>query len=56
MASEQGYGIKCEPDMSGQSDYYNPLPQFGQESGLQAANEMDLSGFLEMDDKTLSGE
>ena len=58
MATDQslGYGIKCEPDMSYSSDYFQTPPNFLQDS-IPEGNEdgMDFSGLLEMDDKALSG-
>ena len=55
MATDQGYGIKCEPDMSFQSDYYHPPSLFSQDASQRGDLDMDLTGFLEMDDKALSG-
>ena len=55
MTTDQGYGIKCEPDMSLQPDYFHAPSHYGQDQGKEApiTPDMDLSSFLEMD---LSGE
>ena len=54
-ASGSSYGIKCDPDMSFQPDCYPPMYQCDQQALQEPAAEMDLAGFLEMDDKMLSG-
>lgn len=55
MAADLDYGIKCEPDMSLQAEYYHAPSSIGQDLGQEAPIPpgMDLSSFLEMD---LSGE
>lgn len=55
MAADLDYGIKCEPDMSLQAEYFHAPSSIGQDLGQEAPipPEMDLSSFLEMD---LSGE
>ena len=51
-----GYGIKCDPDMSFGPDSYPPVYQCEQQPLAEPPCDMDLAGFLEMDDKMLSGE
>ena len=57
-ACGSSYGIKCDPDFGFQPDCYPQPYQCDQQLGQlpqEPANEMDLTGFLEMDDKMLSG-
>jgi hypothetical protein len=49
-----GYGIKCDPDMSFGPDSYPPVYQCEQQPLAEPPCDMDLAGFLEMDDKMLS--
>ena len=56
MAACGGYGIKCDPDMSFGPDSYPPVYQCEQQPLAEPPCDMDLAGFLEMDDKMLSGE
>ena len=55
MAACGSYGIKCDPEMSFQPDCYPPVYQCEQQVVHEPTGEMDLAGFLEMDDKILSG-
>lgn len=55
MAATGNCGIKCDPEMTFQADYYHPPCQYGQQLVQEPGDDMDLSGFLEMDDKMLSG-
>lgn len=56
MAASGGtYGIKCDPDVSYQPDCYAQSYQYDQKLLQEPLSEMDLAGFLEMDDKMLSG-
>ena len=55
MAASGSYGIKCDPDMSYRPDYYAPGYQCEQPLVQEPTDDMDLAGFLEMDDKMLSG-
>lgn len=56
MAACGSYGIKCDPDMSFQPDCYPPpVYQCEQQPLQEPPADMDLAGFLEMDDKMLSG-
>ena len=50
-----GYGIKCDPDMSFGAEPYPPVYHCEQQALQEPPGEMDLAGFLEMDDKMLSG-
>ena len=51
-----GSYVKCDPDMSFGADCYPPpVYQCEQQAVQEPAGEMDLAGFLEMDDKMLSG-
>ncbi|CAI8050918.1 Sterol regulatory element-binding protein 2 [Geodia barretti] len=54
MAACGGYGIKCDPDMSFGPDSYPPVYQCEQQPLAEPPCDMDLAGFLEMDDKMLS--
>ncbi len=54
MAMEQGYGIKCEPEASFQLDYL-PHPSNDVEQSPEGALDMDLTGFLDMEETALSG-
>ena len=54
-ASGGNYGIKCDPDLSYQPDCYAQNYQYDQKLLQEPLSEMDLAGFLEMDDKMLSG-
>lgn len=51
---DQGYGIKCEPEPPFQLDYYRPLSSESEQSP-EGTLDMDLTGFLDMDDTALSG-
>lgn len=53
-AMDQGYGIKCEPEPPFQLDYYRPLSSESEQSP-EGTLDMDLTGFLDMDDTALSG-
>ncbi len=53
IAMEQGYVIKCEPEASFQLDYYPPSQDLDQSP--EGPLDMDLSGFLDVDDNALSG-
>ena len=55
MAASGNYGVKCDPEMSFQPDCYAPGYQYEQQVVHGPADDMDLAGFLEMDDKMLSG-
>ena len=55
MAASGNYGVKCDPEMSFQPDCYPPGYQSEQQLVHGPADDMDLTGFLEMDDKMLSG-
>lgn len=56
MAASGNYaGIKCDPDVSFQPDCYPPNYQYEQQLLQEPLSEMDIAGFLEMDDKMLSG-
>lgn len=56
MAASGGtYGIKCDPDVSYPPDCYAQNYQYDQKLLQEPLSEMDLAGFLEMDDKMLSG-
>ena len=52
----QSYGVKCEPDVALQCDFFQPPLSFLPEGSQEANANMDLSSFLEMDDRVLSGE
>jgi len=52
----QSYGVKCEPDVALQCDFFQPALSFLPEGSQEANASMDLSSFLEMDDRVLSGE
>lgn len=52
----QSYGVKCEPDVALQCDFFQPALGFLPEGSQEANASMDLSSFLEMDDRVLSGE
>ena len=54
MADHQSYGVKCEPDMNLQCDYYQPTVNFLSEGSQEVTTDMDLTGFL--DSVELSGE
>lgn len=55
MAASGSYGVKCDPDMSYHPDCFASSYQYEQQLVQEPKDEMDLAGFLEMDDKMLSG-